>query len=140
MKTFKPKGVKGINNLIILFNFFHDACMRKICFLKNREVDEKNGSLIYPFNNIKEFINCDIEIELIHNNYKDAKKDQIILLKFKETKSFTFVQDENFDYSDIFEIEFKSDENAGLHFIFYSTGKKFKFLSIQCKKFICVAK
>jgi hypothetical protein len=146
MKTFKPKNTKEIINLISYLNFCHDGSLRKICFLKNREVDITNGSLIYPFENTKEFIDCDIEVELILNSYEGAKKDQIILFEFKNTKSFGFSQNEGFDYSDIYEVEFKSDNNANLNFIFYThkppnaPNEKIAFLSIVCKEIICIEK
>lgn len=137
MKIIEPKNLQEIDNIISRLNFCHDASMKKICFLKNRNIDEKTGDLVYPFEDVKDRIKCDIEIELILNSYAGAKKNQIVLFEFKEVTNLYFMQKENFDYSDIYELKFKGTKNAKLGFNFYATEKKIKTLSIICNKVIC---
>ena len=136
MKIHKPKNVDEIKNTISYLSYCHDASIRKICFVKEREV-EQNGSLVYPFADIRDFINCDVEMELIHNWYPTAKKHQIVLLKFIKTRSLTFMQTEDFDYSDIYELKFEGKKGSDLLFCFYATEKKFKALSLSCEGLIC---
>ena len=131
---FKSENLVEIRSQILKLNFCHDASLRKISFYKIREVDEHNGSLIYPFDDLKEMMDCDIELELILNSYEGAKKDQIVILEFKDTTSFSFYQTPDFDYSDIYELEVT--ENQGLQFSFYAIDKKIKTLSLTCGKFI----
>jgi len=136
MKIHKPKSADEVKNTISYLYDCHDGSIRKICFIKEREV-EQNGSLVYPFADIRDFINCDVEMELLLNCYPTAKKDQIVLLKFIKTRSFTFMQTEEFDYSDIYELKFEGKKGTSLLFCFYATKKMFKALSLSCEKLIC---
>lgn len=136
MKVHKPKSVDEIKNTISYLCDCHDASIRKICFVKDREV-EQDGSLVYPFADIRDFINCDVEMELLLNSYPTAKKDQIVLLKFIKTRSLTLMQTEDFDYSDIYELKFEGKKGTNLLFCFYATEKKFKALSLSCEMLIC---
>ena len=137
IKKLTAEDAKDINELIAYFNFFHDACMRRICFHKAREVDKDDGSIIFPFADFADAILSTIEIELLHNNYQHAKKDQIILLRFYETTNFVFNQDTSFDYSDVYELKFKCDESGLLSFVFFA--KATSFLSIKCRRLLCLA-
>lgn len=136
MKIYKPKSVDEIQNTLSYLCHCHDASIRKICFIKDREIDP-DGSLVYPFGDIRDFINCDVEMELFLNCYPTAKKDQIVLMKFIKTKSFTFMQTEEFDYSDIYEFKFEGKKGTKLLFCFYATDNKFKALSLSCEELIC---
>lgn len=140
MRIRKTKNFSEVKALIQNLNFCHDSSLRKICFIKKRSVDKKDGSLIYPFDNIEELINCDIEMELILNSYLGAKKDQIIILSFKDVKSFKFMQNGKYDYSDIYELKAIANKYSNADFHFYSTKEKIESLIITCSEFICKEK
>ena len=137
MGMLRPEREDEIEWLINYFNSCHDACMRKITFIKKRDVDVSEGTLIYPYNDPKEFIYTDIEIEFILNNYPNAKTNQIVLFEFRESQSFIFFQDDNFDYADIYELKFEKNNYSLLNFTFYCNEEKKDFLKISCKKFAC---
>lgn len=134
-KIIEPKDSKELNDLLKCLNFCHDGSMRRISFIKQREIS-KDGSLVYPFEDKKDFVNCNIEMELILNSFKGAKRDQIVLFEFKDANTLFFRQDMGFDYSDIYEAKFKETAEKSLNFIFYSTGNKIESLSIICRKLI----
>jgi hypothetical protein len=66
--------------------------------VKDRAFNE-DGNLVYPFGDMKDAVYCDIEVELLLNSYKGAKKDQVVVFDFKTTDCFTFKQTEGLDYS-----------------------------------------
>lgn len=137
MRVFEPKSYKEVNDLISYLASCHDGSIRKICFLKDRSLIE-NGGLSYPYDiNDPSNCICSIEMELLLNCYAGAKKQQIVRLKFQKTKSFTFKQNENFDYSDIYELTCEKTESLALNFIFYASKDEIKPLSILCEKIIC---
>lgn len=106
-------------------------------FLKKRELDEHDGSLIYPFEDEKEFVNCDIEMELLLNSFQGAKKDQKVRFQFGNAKRFSFSQSTDFDYADIYDLDFEVRDAAQLEFSFFSTSAKIKAFSVTCEMFTC---
>ena len=132
MKKFTVETSKEITDLLKLINFCHDASLRNISFRKKREFN-KNGSLIYPFKNIKQAIKCDISLELLLNSFEGAKKKQIVLFEFIDVDMFSFKQNNEFDYSDIYEVKFQEAKDYGYNFVFYATQSKIDFLSLFCK-------
>jgi hypothetical protein len=121
------------------FNLFHDASLTKIVFSKRRDIDEKDGSLVYPFEDTERIRFCDIKACFLHNNYDDARPRQVVELYFKDVRSFEFNQNDLFDYSDIYQIECVS-ENDSLKFTFYCTSDKIAALKIICDRFKCKEK
>ena len=137
MKIHEPKSVEDIKNLISYLGSCHDGSVKSsVCFTKEREIYD-DGSLVYPFNEISDFVNCDIKVEMILNSYPTAKKDQIIWLEFIKAKSFSFIQKDDIDYSDIYEFKFEEKTGPSLLFSFFATENKIKVLSILCMKIIC---
>lgn len=132
MKTNNASNYVAVKNILEYLNHGHDAILKKIEFIKKRDVDEKDGSIIFPFSNIKDMIKCDIKIELIHNSYEGSKINQIILLEFKEVSNFNFYQKSNFDYSDIYKIT--SNKDNEVNFSFFATKEEIKVLEIFCKE------
>ena len=64
----KKREIRNSEEAIKLLNYLnncHDASMRNISFGKERDVDKNDGSLIYPFENASESIDCTVNIELI---------------------------------------------------------------------------
>ena len=108
MKKHQPKNIEEIKSLLKYLNSCHDASMKRICFGKDRDINQ-DGDLDYPFEDV---INGDVEIELILNSYQGAKRDQRVLLQFKDVRIFNF----------------------------YSTAKKVKSLSIICNQIVCIEK
>ena len=133
MKRHQPRGIKEIKALIGYLNSCHDGSIERISFIKKRGTD-KNGNLVYLSEG---FSDTDIAIELILNSYEGAKKNQIVILEFNNVKVFSFHQSASFDYSDINELKVESDK-ASLNFIFISTIKEVKSLTISCSQIICI--
>ncbi|MBI4846877.1 MAG: hypothetical protein HY810_10485 [Candidatus Omnitrophica bacterium] len=134
MKIHVPKNNKEVKDLIKYFNYCHDGCIRTVCFRKKCDIDGL-GNLIFSFENTKDFLVCDIEMEMLLNSYSKAKKNQVIKLYFLETDVFQFFQKNNFDYSQIYQVSFNRN-NKKINFIFYSTDKEIKSLIIRCKELI----
>ena len=135
MKTFELKNSEEINKVVSHFNYFHDASLIEIQFNKNREIDKDTGSLVYPYSDISDFINCDVTVLLLHNNYNGARKNQEVQIIFGGTRGFSFNQSETYDYSDIFELKHVSRKEEFLRFEIFATEKRIKFLEIICKEF-----
>lgn len=135
MKKHQPKNTEEIKTLLTYLNSCHDGSIKKISFIKDRDINQ-DGDLSYPF---EDAIGGNIEIELILNNYEGAKKYQIVVLQFQNVRIFNFYQNTNFDYSDVYELKFNSDKGF-LSFNFYSTAKKIKSLIIICKQMVCIEK
>lgn len=136
MRLFEPKTIEEINELLHYLCRCHDGSIKRISFLKDRELNE-NGDLVYPFVDIAEMANCNIEVELLLSTYPTAKKDQIVLLQFNGVRYFRFMQDPNFDYSDVYDLGFEPDDTNNLNFIFYSTKNRIESLKISCRKIVC---
>ena len=135
MKISKPTKGEEIRCLLDYFAKCHDASLRKICFKKNREFDE-NGNLVYPFNDVNESVNCDIEIEMLLNSYTNARKDQVVLFGFKNVKAFNFMQEEDFDYSDIYEVKFRATDVGYFNFVFSTKNGEREVLNLYCRNFV----
>ena len=133
MKKITVKTSKEITDLLKSVNFCHDASLRNISFRKKREFN-RDGSLIYPFEDIKQAIKCDVTTELLLNSFKGAKKKQIVLFEFMDVDLFSFKQNKEFDYSDIYEVKFQELKDCGYNFVFYATQNKIDFLSLFCDK------
>lgn len=136
MKVHKPKSVEEIKSMLSYLASCHDASVKSVCFVKDRQIHE-DGSLVYPFVDMREIVNCNIKMELILNSYPTAKKDQIVSFEFITTKSFSFMQTDDIDYSDIYELRFEGEAGSTLRFVFYATENKVKVLSISCTEVIC---
>jgi hypothetical protein len=137
MKISILKTIQEVNLLIKHSNFFHDASLNKIVFIKARSLNKKDGSLVYPFDDPKKEILCDIKAHFLHNSYEAAKSNQKVVLEFQEVSEFQFGQNENFDYSDIYHLKCESTPNSKLSFLFYSSTKQVLSLKIVCTKVIC---
>lgn len=137
MNITTSKTIKDSLSLLERLNFCHDAAIKKICFNKKRSFNEADGSLLYPFDDTADFIKCDIEIELLHNNYEGAKRTQVLNLSFVDTISFNFAQDNTHDYSDIYEAKCVDDKAGNMTFHFYSSEEKVESLTIKCSELVC---
>jgi len=90
---------------------FHDAVITKISFLKDREMDPVDGSIIFNYksdvrhktSNLSSL--CTIEIEILHSNYhgKLSNNDRFKIILSNATE-FTFRQNERDDYSIVYNI------------------------------------
>ena len=136
MKITEAGTKEQLRALLKYLNHCHDASMRKVCFKKQRAVDKRNGSLIYPFEKIKDVVLCDVEVELLLNSYRGAKKDQIVVLEFEAVKKLAFCQDEQHDYSDVHEVGIRAT-GTEMDVTFFSTKKKLSSLQLSCKRLIC---
>lgn len=137
MKISKPKTIEEVNLLIKRLNVFHDASLVKIMFRKPRFLEKDDGSLVYPFDDPRKEVLCDIKAYFLHNSYEDAKRDQEVELDFQDVSEFQFSQDENFDYSDIYHLKCEGTPSSKLCFLFYSSIKQILSLKIVCSKIIC---
>ncbi len=133
MKKHQPINKEEVQSLIKQLDSFHDASIKKICFIKDRDLNQ-DGDLTLP---LEDATNVDIEIEIILNSYEGAKKDQIVVLQFQNVKVFNFYQNADFDYSDVYELKVEEDDKL-LSFIFYSTSKMIKSLTVVCNQIICI--
>ncbi len=140
MRKLRAEKEEDLKKLVSYLNFCHDGILKKIIFLKKRELNEEDGSLLYLFNDKEDFITCDIEIEMLLNSYENAKKDQVVLLQFKGVDNFSFSQNKNFDYSNIYELRVQKNKSSRSEFIFYSTQNKIESLKIECDQLICIEK
>lgn len=138
MRKLKVEKYEDIKKLVSYLNFCHDGILKKVGFFKKRELDEEDGALIYSFNDKEDFITCDIEIEMLLNSYENAKKDQVVLLQFKGVDNFSFSQNKDFDYSNIYELQVQKNKNSRPQFVFYSTQNKIESLKIECEQLICI--
>ena len=143
MKVWKPKNAVELKALMTRLCGCHDASITRISFTKERTLNE-DGDLVYPFGDMDAAVNCDVEMELLLNCYPTAKKQQVVVFKFTDTRIFVFTQDESFDYSDIFKIEGNKGDDSKFNFIFYSSGRyqsrqddKVKSLELSCARVVC---
>ena len=90
MKVTKPKDIEQFVALLKRLNYCHDGCIRAVSFLKRRKLNKKDGSLIYPFEDMEDRALCDMRLELLLNSYSGAKKDQVVVLEFKEVRDIRF--------------------------------------------------
>lgn len=119
--------------LLKCMNYFHDASLKQICFTKERTLNKMTGDLIYPYEKKGAELLCNIEVELLHNNYLNAKNNQIVTLLFKDVVEFRFMQNNLFDYSDIYEVKC-SVSGVNLVFAFCSTKELLESLTISCSE------
>ncbi len=136
MKIHKADDEDSIRALLEHLNVCHDGSLRRISFIKNRELTE-DGRLIIFSSEMLVKGDCEIEVELLLNSYVGASRTQIVMLKFEDTKSFRFYQDNNFDYSDIYEVNFCRAGKYMFVFSFCTTQEKIEFLNIVCRKVVC---
>jgi len=122
--------------LLKRLNYCHDASIRRICFVKHREFDE-DGNLVFPFTELSDTILCGIQAELLLNSYSGAAKNQIVSLEFEGVEAFSFSQDGAFDYSDVFEVNFRPKPEKAFEFLFLATVNKINFLSVICREIVC---
>jgi hypothetical protein len=139
----EPKTAVELKALLTHLGVCHDASLRRISFIKDRMLNEE-GNLVYPFGDMDASVNCDVEMELLLSSYPTAKKQQVVVFKFIDTRIFVFMQDESFDYSDIFKVDGNIGDDSKFNFIFYSSGQyqsrrddEVKSLEISCARVIC---
>lgn len=136
MKIRKVNNKTSIRALLDHLNVCHDGSIRRISFLKDRELD-KDGNLVYPFAAVENGVKCKIEVELLLNSYVGASPKQIVVFNFEEVRSFRFFQKNTFDYSDILEVNFSCGGTDTFEFSFYATSKKIRVLTLVCSKVVC---
>lgn len=101
MKTHKADDEDSIRALLEYLNVCHDGSLRRISFVKDRELTE-DGNLIIFSSEMLVKGDCEIEAELLLNSYIGASPTQVVILNFQDVRSFRLYQDNNFDYSDIY--------------------------------------
>jgi len=121
MKAHKATDESAIQSLLEHLNACHDGTIRRISFLKDRKYDDE-GNVFYPsepapWEEIDPF-KCDIEIELLLNDYRGASPAQVVLMRFEDVRSFRFIQEDAFDYSDVFEVLLRRSTGDGFEFVF----------------------
>ena len=142
MKMWKPKNALELKALMSRLCGCHDASITRISFVKDRMLNE-DGDLVYPYSEDEyPFVSCDVEMELLLNCYPTAKKQQVVVFKFIDTRIFVFTQNESFDYSEILEVKCNINDNAKLNFIFYSSKRydMVKSLELSCARVKCIEK
>ena len=140
MNLLEADNLNKAQNVLKYLNRCHDGSIKTISFTKKRELDSKTGDLVYDAIDTQEMALCEVEIEMLLNSYEGAKKDQVIILEFKQVKKFRFSQDKAVDYADIYESTVSKGIDSFLKFKFLSTVKKLLTLSISCDKLIVVEK
>ena len=80
---------------------------------------------------------CNIHIEMILNSYTGAKKDQVVVLEFIGSEAFRFEQKNDYDYSDIYHIDFDQEKDGRFTFQFQATSNNIPTQVITCKELIC---
>ncbi len=137
MRKLQPRNNGEIKDLVSYLGGCHDASIKKISFVKDRHFTA-NGDLAWShdpadLSNAK----CTIVVELLLNSYTGAKKDQVVVLEFGEVMSFTFVQDADFDYSDVYEVSLEQLKDQQVRFVFFCTEKRVKAISGLCRAVVC---
>ena len=141
MKRHEASDEASIRALLDYLNVCHDGYMRRISFLKDRKWGD-HGGVAYPeVEKITDLysIVCDIEVELLLDSYVNALPNQVVILCYKEARSFRFFQDRTFDYSEILEVIFHKSGANEFEFVF-RTGPELEpidILCITCPKIIC---
>ena len=116
-------------------NACHDASLQKLSFEKARELNQ-DGSLVYPFDDPKDFALCTVNVTLLLNSYKGAKPKQVVNLTFNEVYNLRFEQPADIDYSDVYEVQaVRTEKNLRVNF--YSTKAKILSLQLECREVIC---
>ena len=136
MKTHKADDEDSIRALLEYLNVCHDGSLRRISFVKDRELTE-DGNLIIFSSEMLVKGDCEIEAELLLNSYIGASPTQVVILNFQDVRSFRFYQDNNFDYSDIYEVNFCRAGKYMFEFSFCTTQEKIEFLNIAFRKVVC---
>jgi hypothetical protein len=138
MKITRPNTTEGVEALFKRLNHGHDASLKKLCFVKQRTLDKKSGSLIYPSDKLVELALCDVTAELLLNSYAGAKKTQTVTLECQGVTSFKFCQTASFDYSDLYEVRVKSvDGKSPLKIMFFATSDKILAFELCCRGVVC---
>ena len=136
MKTHKADDEDSIRTLLDYLNHCHDGFVRRFSFVKNIELT-KDGNVILSSSETLGKSKFEIEVELLLNSYVGASPPQIVMLKFEDTSSFRFCQDNKFVYSDIYEVNFCRAGKYMFEFSFCKTQEKIEFLNIACRKVVC---
>ncbi len=137
MKITRAANVQEARALFEHLNACHDASVRELLLKKQREVDEQDGSLIYPDVDVADFVLCEVQMELILNSYEGAKTDQIVQLEFEQVREFTFKQDRKHDFSDLYEVVIQDDDASNIRVIFYSTKDRIIAADLLCESIVC---
>ena len=136
MKNHRADDEDLIRALLDYLNHCHDGSLRRISFVKNRELTE-NGNLVLFSSETLHKGDCDIEAELFLNSYIGASPTQVVILNFQDVRSFRFYQDNDFDYSDIYEVSFCRVDKYTFEFSFRATQQKIEALTVVCRKLVC---
>jgi len=131
---------KEISDLMQYLNCCHDASLRTISFIKKREFDKKSGDLIYTGDSSENAELCDVHLEMLLNSYSGAKKDQVVDLEFKNVANFNFMQEDTYDYSEIYSVKCTMKSLGRASVVFEATKSKYPVLALECSKVICVEK
>ena len=137
MKQYEANNRSSIRELLDRLNLCHDGVIRRISFRKGREYDEQ-GNICYLYELDEHNIHCNIEIELLLNSHIGASKKQVVFLIFTDVISFRFFQERTFDYSEIYEVNFKQTNNGTFEFSFIEhSQKRILSLLIDSPQLIC---
>lgn len=136
MKSFEAKDEASIRILLNHLNSCHDGWTRRISFMKDREYGEDNN-VFYPNEEMGSEVRCDIEIELLLDSYVGALPRQMVTLTFHGVHVFRFLQDDSFDYSEIYEVILDRAEEGEFEFSFRAVSKRAIFLTLSCSKVTC---
>ncbi|MDT8300545.1 MAG: hypothetical protein RQ760_03610 [Sedimentisphaerales bacterium] len=138
MKRHQADDEVSIRTVLDYLNVCHDGYLRRISFIKDRDYTSE-GNVFYPYEKEGDEIKCDIDVELLLDSYKDALPQQVVVLHFKEVRSFQFFQEKTFDYSEIYEVIFNKSGESEFEFIFRARVgvDRIDMLRIICSKIIC---
>ncbi len=117
-------------------NESHDGSLHKITFIKLREY-ASDGSLVYPFDDPKDFILCNVAAELLLNSYRNAGKQQVVILNFHHVTQFKFAQDSTRDYSDIQRAIVEKGNGKNLRVRFFAGQERTEVLVLECQNIEC---
>ena len=137
MKITSVTSITGARRLVKRLNACHDGSLRTVCIRRQRNIDRRSGSLIYPFRDPTDFVLCDIDMELILNSYAGAKKDQIVRLRFERVRRFTLRQDQQHDSSELYEVVTTGDGSRWIRVIFYATKDRVAAAELSCETIVC---
>jgi hypothetical protein len=136
MKDFEAKDETSIRILLNHLNSCHDGWTRRISFTKNREYGE-DDNVFYSDEGTGSEVGCDIEIELLLDSYNGALPRQMVTLIFHGVRVFRFLQDDSFDYSEIYEVVLDRVEEGKFEFSFRAVSKRTVFLTLSCSRVTC---
>ena len=121
-----------IRSLLQKFDYCHDSSVVEVRFKKSRFLSN-DGSLTYPFGDMREAVNCNIEVILLRGIVNLDPEEGLLVLNFYNVKSFIFSQSIDYDYSDVYEVVYKTGNPHTV--TFFVTKSKKKALEIEFESF-----